>query len=143
MEIRFYTYTGEKNVINKKLNSYTSTFINIKYQDLDVTAPTFLLKFIDYPNYNYLYVPTLKRYYFIDSINIKTENVYEIRCTCDVLESFKEDILNSNGLLTKSENVNAYYGEYKSLNKKIINHYYSDKIININSTDKILITLGS
>lgn len=108
MEIRFYTMTDTRNTIGKNLGSYTSTFVKMKYQEMNITNPTFLLKFMEYPQYNYLYIPVLKRYYFIDDIIVKTDNTFEIQCTCDVLESFKEDILQGTGHLVKSESYNKY-----------------------------------
>lgn len=143
MEIRFYTMTDTRNTIGKTLGSYTSTFVKMKYQEMNVTRPIFLLKFMEYPQYNYLYIPALKRYYFINDIVVKTDNTFEIHCSCDVLESFKDDILQGTGHLTKAENNNPYYGDYQSADNKVIEHYYSDKEVTIDSTDKVLITLGN
>lgn len=143
MEIRFYTITDTRNTIGKQLNNYVSTFVNLKYQDLNITTPVFMLKFMEYPNYNYLYIPALKRYYFIDNITIKTNNTFELQCKVDVLESFKDDILAGTGNLTKAESHNPYFGNYDSAENKMIDTYYSNKEITIDSTDKILITLGN
>ena len=143
MELRFYNMTETNNTIGKKLDGYTSVFVKMKYQDMNVTNPIFMLKFNEYPAYNYIYVPSLHRYYFIDNIVIKTENTFEIQCSCDVLESFKDDILASVGHLTKSKNNNPYYGDFQSADNKIIEHYYSNKKITIDSNDKVLIVLGN
>ncbi len=143
MEIRFYNMVDNRNTIGKKLGSYTSTFIKAKYQEMNITSPTFLLKFMEYPQYNYIHIPALKRYYFIDSITVKTDNTFELACSCDVLESFKEDILAGTGHLTKAESNNPYYGDFESALNKNIEHYYSNKEITIDSTDKVLITLGN
>lgn len=143
MELRFYTMTDPSNTIGKHLDVYTKAEIKAKYQDLNVVTPTFLLKFTEYPKYNYIYVPALKRYYFIDSVIIKTDNTYELHCNCDVLESFKDDILAGTGHLIKAEKNNPYYGDFESADNKIIHHYYSDKEITIDSTDKVMIILGN
>lgn len=143
MEIRFYKMNDNRNVIGKKLGGYVSTFVKLKYQDMNVSNPVFMLKFIEYPNYNYLHIPTLKRYYFIDDIIVKTDNTFELRCSVDVLESFKDDILAGTGHLVKSESYNPYYGDFENADNKIIEHYYSDKEIVIDSVDKVLITLGN
>lgn len=142
MELRFYNMTDTKNTIGKKLTDYTSTFIKAKYQDLNITNPIFLLKFTEYPKYNYIHIPALKRYYFIDDIVVKTDNAFELVCSCDVLESFKDDILTGTGHLIKSESYNPYYGEFESADNKIIQRYYSDKEITTDSTDKVMIILG-
>lgn len=108
MEIRFYNMTDTRNTVGKKLGDYVSTFVKMKYQEMNVTTPIFLLKFMEYPTYNYLHIPALKRYYFIDDIVVKTDNTFEIHCSCDVLESFKDDILQGTGRLTKSESYDKY-----------------------------------
>lgn len=143
MEVRFYTMNEPRNTINKNLGDYTSTFLKLKSQDIDILNPIFTLKFIEYPQFNYLYIPFLSRYYFIDNIEIFTDKTYKLHCSVDVLQSFKNDILRGSGLLTRGKNYNPYYGDFESQDNKIIDTYESDKTININSVDKILITLGN
>lgn len=143
MEIRFYNITDPRNTIGKKLDSYVSTFVKLKYQDLNITTPTFLLKFMEYPNYNYIHIPALKRYYFINDIVVKTDNTFEIHCACDVLESFKDDILKGTGHLTKSESYNAYTDDDYPQNV----NYEVEKItkecnFDFSKTSIVLVTIG-
>lgn len=52
---------------------------------------------------NYVYLSTFKRYYYIDDIvNIST-GLWEISLTCDVLMSFKNDILNLDVYASRNE----------------------------------------
>lgn len=44
-------------------------------------------------DYNYLYIPDLNRYYFIENISASTNNVYTLSCSVDVLMSFRDEIL--------------------------------------------------
>lgn len=65
-------------------------------RETSLNAPTFLLQGAymgsgDFPNYNY--AKFNDAYYFIDDIVSVRDNVYEIRCTLDVLASLKPDIL--------------------------------------------------
>lgn len=143
MEIRFYNMVDNRNTIGKKLGTYTSTFIKAKYQEMNITNPTFLLKFMEYPKYNYLYIPALKRYYFIDSITVKTDNTFEIACSCDVLESFKEDILKGTGHLTKSDDYNKYTDDGYPQNVD----YEVEKVVHecsfdFSKTNTVLVTIG-
>ena len=143
MEIRFYIMTDSRNTINKNLGDYTTTFLKLKSQDVDIINPTLTLKFLEYPKFNYLHIPVLSRYYFIDNIFIRTDKTYELRCSVDVLQSFKDDILRGRGLITQGKNYNPYYGDFDSLENKIIDTYKSNKTIEVNSVDKVLITLGN
>ena len=43
--------------------------------------------------YNYCYCENFKRYYFIVDIQAETATVANIFCECDVLATFREDIL--------------------------------------------------
>lgn len=143
MEIRFFNMTDTRNTIGKKLTDYTTTFIKAKYQDLNITNPTFLLKFTEYPKYNYIYIPLLKRYYFIDDIVVKTDNTFELYCSCDVLESFKDDILNSKGMITQQTNINNYYNsDYKNEIRKEIDIYKSGVTFDYSVKDTVLVTIG-
>lgn len=143
MEIRFYTITDTRNTIGKHLGDYVSTFVDLKYQNCDIARPVLMLKFMEYPNYNYVYIPALKRYYFIDEITLKTTNTFDLHLSCDVLESFKEDILAGTGRLTKSESYNAYTDD----NYPSALSYEVEKITKVCDFDfskqqNILVTIG-
>ena len=108
MEIRFFVMNEPRNTINKNLDDYTATFLKLKSQDVDVINPILSLKFLEYPKFNYLYIPALSRYYFIDDIFIRTNKIYELRCSVDVLQSFKDDILKAKGYIKTSTSANSY-----------------------------------
>lgn len=55
-------------------------------------------------DYNYMYIGEFKRYYFIDEIINVANNRWIINATCDVLMSFKNDILNTTAIVDKIEN---------------------------------------
>ena len=53
------------------------------------------------PLYNYAYISSFDRYYFIDDIRYNT-GVWTLSLRCDVLASFKEDILSSTQYVLRS-----------------------------------------
>ena len=65
-------------------------------RETSLNAPTFLLQG-DLPNYNY--ASFNGAYYFIDDIVSVRDNVYELRCTIDVLATLKSDILATNAFV--------------------------------------------
>lgn len=111
MEIRFYIMNESRNTINKNLGDYTTTFLKLKSQDVDVINPILTLKFLEYPKFNYLYIPALSRYYFIDDFIIRTDKTYELHCSVDVLQSFKDDILKAKGYIKTSTSANPYLND--------------------------------
>lgn len=63
-------------------------------------------------NCNYLTIPAFNRNYFITDIKILNTEYYEISCHCDVLMSFKSEILTNGGIITKNEKLyNAYIND--------------------------------
>ncbi|MCS5736667.1 hypothetical protein [Herbiconiux daphne] len=64
-------------------------------RSIDVINPVFVLTDPDkigFIGINYLYMPDLKRFYFVDSIENVADNLWMLKCTCDVLETYKADI---------------------------------------------------
>lgn len=59
-------------------------------------------------NVNYLYISELGRYYFIDNINYSKQCVY-LNCTCDVLMTYRDKILNTETIVKRNENLYNLY----------------------------------
>ena len=104
MFITFYQNQSAPNVIPKvktKKFDKTGTLKN----NTSITNPTILLQLSDYDNIrqtNYCFIPDFNRYFYIDDIRIMNTLV-EVSMTCDVLETYKEDILNSTQLVARQE----------------------------------------
>lgn len=120
MEIGLYNNYSEKNVIEKSIGSLLPLNGNLK-DESSITDPVILIE-IDTPvSYNYCYIHSFNRYYFIvDIINVRT-NLWELYLHVDVLMSFKEDIKKSVAIMesTESENTSTYLdnGIYRTLAK--------------------------
>ena len=143
MKIILYNTTDNNNVINKVLRD--STEFDIKFKDkTDIMKPVVLLHSETDVNFNYAYMENFKRFYFIESIEIFPNNIYSLSLTCDVLESFKDEILKSNGYISQqNENINPYYNtDYETEVKKEVDLYESDTEINVDEKSIILVTVG-
>ena len=66
VSIYFYSITESKNKLDKTLD-YPTTLKGIINTDVDVSHPTIRVK-SSVVDYNYCYIPALRRYYFIDSV---------------------------------------------------------------------------
>lgn len=101
MRAVLYKTTSPKNAINKVL--VESKEVNIKLKDyVSILNPTLdLMNFNGVFLYNYIYIPTFSRFYFINEITVLTSSVVRIACSVDVLETWKIDILNSIGHMIK------------------------------------------
>ena len=102
------------NVINKDLELKYE--FNIKYKDnTDLVTPTIIVNDKNEMNFqecNYCYLADFNRYYFIRTIENMNNNLWGLHLECDVLESFKHDILISEAEYTR----NIKQGDYIQFN---------------------------
>lgn len=112
---------------NKRINSTkqpeltTTVNCNLK-SGTSSESPTFELQGnIDF-SWNYAYCETFKRYYFINDITYD-KSVYYISCSCDVLATAKDDIINTSTFLErcpKAENPHMVDGLYPVVSNPIV-----------------------
>lgn len=128
--LKLYKTLDSGNVINKTLTHLID--FNIKFKDsFSISSPTINLRIKDDFNMgdvNYAYITDFNRYYFVTDIQMLSDDVYKLYLDVDVLESFKDDILNSYGEISKS----VEQGDYSQINtnidvRKDIDIYDSDK----------------
>ena len=92
MEIEFYKTESEHNRLEKVLTDKLSISGTFK-TELNILKPILSLKNnAEITLYNYAYFPELKRYYFIEKIEITQTNIYTLYLSLDVLMTFKEEI---------------------------------------------------
>jgi len=143
MLMKMYDTKSSNNVINKVLENEHE--FDIKFKDkTDIVNPVVILHSSTLILSNYTYIPDFHRYYFVDKIELFPNSVYNITLRCDVLESFKDDILASSGFINQqSQNVNKYYNSnYQSEVRKEVDLYKSNVTIPIDVKSTILVTIG-
>lgn len=129
MKIKLYRTNDSDNVINKQLEMIYEFNIRLK-SDVDIVNPVIILNDKNKMNFNecnYCYLEDFNRYYFIRSIENRNNNLWALYLECDVLESFKDDILTSTAKITRNLRENEYI--QTSLNvevRKEIDIYKSD-----------------
>ena len=142
MLAKMYMTTDNTNRINKELTFIEDVEIKFK-DDVNLITPVILLKFDDLINFNYVYIDKFKRYYFIEDVEIYPNKIYNIRLVCDVLMSFKDDILNSYGNITTQTTFNPYYDSgYNEEIRKEIDIYNSNVSLIEDEKSIILATIG-
>ena len=109
IDLILYSINDGDNVINKKLINGVTISINLK-QGFDVINPDIVLNG-DYRGFNYAHIPSLNRFYFINSVEQLNLRLVKLNMTCDVLETYKADILNSNARLKR----NIKTGDYENI----------------------------
>ena len=97
MELNLYKCSDGDNVINKTLTEKLTINITLK-RDVNITAPQIILindNVAFFNQYNYAEIPELGRFYFIDSVTSLNNKMESLALRCDVLETYKADVLAS------------------------------------------------
>lgn len=135
-----YHVNDAENVINKNLVNGLEIDINLK-ASVDLVNPEIVLNG-DFRGYNYAHLPDLNRYYFIDKIEQLNLKLVKLSLSCDVLETYKADILNSNARFKR----NIKNGDYQNIsidysNQTISTNYNSDGMP-MNGNTMVISTIG-
>lgn len=113
----FLKLESDKNTIGKTWSQEETDIVTIEGKmlfDKDILKPSFIVSG-NFSEFNYAYIPVFNRFYYIDTMQVKTGSMMEISFVCDVLQSFATDIKKNYAILERSEsNYNVYMndGEY-------------------------------
>lgn len=141
MLMKLYTTKTPNNTIGKVLENETEYNIKFKSQ-ADRTKPVVVLMSETMIDFNYAYIPDFNRYYFVESIEVTPNKIYNISLRCDVLESFKNDILESSGFVNQQTTPNKYYNsDYQTEIKKEVDVIKSNVALDTTKST-ILVTIG-
>lgn len=140
MKMYLYHVNDAENVINKTLVNGLEIDINLK-SSVDIVNPEIVLNG-DFRGYNYAHLPDLNRYYFIERIEQLNLKLVKLNLSCDVLETYKADILNSNARFKR----NIKNGDYQNIsidysNQTISTNYNSDGLP-MDGNTMIISTIG-
>lgn len=114
ISLTLYQCGDDERVVKKKLvNAHTFSKVILK-DDCTLSNPIFLLGAVTgsdesqgtvgwWRQFNYCYCPNFDRYYYIDSLEYTHSRLVRLTCSCDVLMSFKDDILKTTQLVTRQE----------------------------------------
>ena len=106
MDIQLCVNYSENNSIGKKVSVQDTVSCKVK-DAMSFERPVIMLEYSgDMTNINYVYIPKFSRYYFVTDVIPMTGGRYELHCYVDVLESYKNQILNLTCIIDKQENSN-------------------------------------
>lgn len=144
MELKLYTVNDGDNVINKTMTLKTTMEINLK-RDVDIINPRLILipnLTTGFDGINYAEIPALNRFYFVDSITNISSTLWQLDLSCDVLETYKADILASKARLYRNLKAGDYFNTaLESSHLTTVAKYASNKGISDSET-LIMTTVG-
>ena len=101
MDVKLYTYTGDRRILNKYLTLIQTVNIIAITDDTNILNPTIIIDTRAF-NFNYVYIPDFNRYYYVDDITLMGGERIALKLSCDVLMSHKAAILSSQVLADRS-----------------------------------------
>ena len=124
IDLILYSINDGDNVINKNLVNGVNVPIHLK-QGFDIINPDIVLNG-DYRGFNYAHIPSLNRFYFINNIEQLNLRLVKLNMTCDVLETYKNEILNLNAIFIRDSKDGDYVNIEASSDNMFINTFKSD-----------------
>lgn len=112
--ITFYNYDGHPNTINKVLAD-PHEFSGSLRQTFDVLRPQLSISAPHRPTYNYCYIPSLGRYYFVNEITYVGNKKYDLSLQVDVLKTYESEIMNATATVTESDTPQPYVSTRQSV----------------------------
>lgn len=114
MKIILYKSTADNRLLDKSSKITVIDTIDTAHikDDTSIISPSIILsykKMSGLRKCNYMYVPSMGRYYFINDIILRQGGMYELKCHIDVLMTYKGDIKNIATLILRQENVSNPY----------------------------------
>ena len=128
MDAYLYFNKSDKRYVDKKLESITydggSDHVDVEFkEDTSIEDPTFILRTQSKVlTANYIYVPNMNRYYYINSYTLSHQRIY-IDCHVDVLMSFKTEFKKENVIVARNETLFDMYlddNKYKVQNRTCV-----------------------
>lgn len=106
IKIKTFIYDGKPNAVNKTLQA-NEEYTGVLNATFNVLTPVVRFRTRTPVNFNYVFIESLDRYYFVSELN-QDGDICTVRLRVDVLQTYKEKILASSATLTKGTNVNKY-----------------------------------
>lgn len=86
-----YNYDGPSNTINKTLGDGATIAISLRDDFCSLIDPVLIVRLSKF-DYNYIYIPEFRRYYFVTGTKILPSGKIELRCHVDVLKTYSAKI---------------------------------------------------
>lgn len=103
MQIILMYNLSEKNKINKSIST-VETLEGALREESSIINPEITIELASPIGFNYCYIPDFGRYYFVTDVTVVRSNIIRISLSVDVLESFKNQILEQSVILEKNTN---------------------------------------
>lgn len=116
--LELYKVTNQPNELTKTLNN--AVVINGSFRsEIDSMDVIVEIESNTY-EFNYVHIPSLNKYYFLQNLVHVNAKIIRMQLHCDVLMTYKTDILASYGLVIQGGSINPYYSSIESETRQTI-----------------------
>ena len=136
--LELYKVTNQPNELTKTLNN--AVIVNGSFRsEIDSMDVIVEIESNTY-EFNYVYIPSLNKYYFLQNLVHVNAKIIRILLHCDVLMTYKTDILASYGLVIQGGTINPYYSSIESESRQSIRRFAFPYKFN-NNGNYVLVTI--
>lgn len=110
ISLKLYKNSAEPNRVNKiDYLEYVTDILGTMRDGGSVSHMVIRIATPSIPDFNYIHIPELNRYYYVSDVEFIRTNLWDITLAVDVLMSYKEGILNLTAFVDRNEfNKNPY-----------------------------------
>ena len=136
--LELYKVTNQPNELTKTLNN--GVIVNGSFRsEIDSMDVIVEIESNTY-EFNYVYIPSLNKYYFLQNLVHVNAKIIRMQLHCDVLMTYKTDILASYGLVIQGGTINPYYSSIESESRQAIRRFAFPYKFN-NNGNYVLVTI--
>lgn len=128
--ILFYKYNNNFNVINKALPQPVE-IQGVLLSNISVLTPTIQIRFTESFSFNYCYLETFQRYYFVESVDYQGDKA-TLRLQLDVLKTYENEILATIATRVNSGLLSSYSTTYDTTPRKETLQFPNKNLLNAN-----------
>jgi hypothetical protein len=104
IDMKLYRNSSEQNRVDKSKYLESAGVLNgILRDECDMINPVIVIEYHKVPDFNYIYIPAFKRYYFLTKFEFVRKNAYRLFLHVDVLMSYKDGVKKLECLVLRNE----------------------------------------
>lgn len=108
-DINLYKNSAEPNKVDKTAElSTVGTISGVLRQECSLINPEIIIQYDKPPDFNYCYIANFGRYYYVENIVSMRQNLWRMRLRCDVLMTYKTQILNLTARIARQQYTYSY-----------------------------------
>lgn len=108
-DINLYKNSAEPNKVDKTSElSTVGTISGVLRQECSLVNPEIIIQYDKPPDFNYCYIANFGRYYYVENIVSMRQNLWRVRLRCDVLMTYKTQILNLTARIARQQYIYSY-----------------------------------